>query len=277
MSFGSQQGSQTTVQNQEPWIGAQPYLMQGFGRASQLLGSNTPQYYPNSTVTPFSTQTSDALSQQEAIARQGSGLPGQAMDQLSATIGGEYLDPGNPHLAALTQRFGDEIGRSVDSRSIGSGRDVGSGAAESEYTRQLGNALAPVMFGQYGQERANQLNAVNQVPGAMAQRFADPAALAAVGAQREGLGEAQMADAVARWNFMQNLPAMKLQQFNEAIRGSGALGGTTSTMQPTSRNPLLTALGGASTGAGIGSLLAGQGQPTSALWPLLGGAAGYFG
>ena len=46
--------------------------------------------------------------------------------------------------------------------------------------------------------------------------------------------------------------------------------------QPTSRNPLGSALSGGLTGAGIGNLIAPKGEGSSALWPLLGGALGLF-
>lgn len=316
MSLGSQQGSSISVANSAPWNEAQPYLKQGFQRASQLLGSNAPAFFPTSTVTPHSVATTDSLRMIEDRARQGSPLVDQMQDELGSTIAGEYYtDPniagargmldktiagdymtaGNPYMDALTSRFSDDIGQAVNSRFIASGRDIGSGAAESEFTRQLANSMVPHMFanyerergnqlgatnaalGQYAQERARQMGAMDRVPAALAQDYTDAGMLGQVGASREALGEAQLADQIQRWNFEQNQPAMKLQQFNEAIRGAGALGGSVSNITPISRNPLGSALSGASTGAGIGSLLAGRGNSSSAMWPLLGAGLGLLG
>ena len=43
----------TQTQNTAPWSSQQPYLQQAFGQAQNLFQNWTPQYYPQSTVSPI--------------------------------------------------------------------------------------------------------------------------------------------------------------------------------------------------------------------------------
>lgn len=85
-------------------------------------------------------------------------------------------------------------------------------------------------------------------------------------------------DEVARWNFYNNLPQQQLQQYASGIYGSGNPGGTQSTTGPgSSTSPLVGALGGAVTGAGIAgaaNLFGTAGAAASPwLWPVIAGSA----
>src|SRR5262245_31573306 len=50
-------GTQTTIQKSDPWSGQQSYLTTAYEEAKKLLDNPAPQYYPNSTVVPFSPET----------------------------------------------------------------------------------------------------------------------------------------------------------------------------------------------------------------------------
>lgn len=54
--MGQSSGTETVTQNSEPWSQAQPYLQDIF-RNSQNLYQQGAEYYPGSTVVPFSNQT----------------------------------------------------------------------------------------------------------------------------------------------------------------------------------------------------------------------------
>lgn len=79
----------TTQTKSDPWSPQQPYLMQGFAEAQKQYESNNPQYFPGSTVVPFSSQTTQGLQQMQDIANN-SQLPGQAANQVSNTLQGNY-------------------------------------------------------------------------------------------------------------------------------------------------------------------------------------------
>lgn len=58
--MGQSSGTETVTQNSEPWSQAQPYLQDIF-RNSQQLYRQGAEYYPGSTVVPFSNQTEQGM------------------------------------------------------------------------------------------------------------------------------------------------------------------------------------------------------------------------
>lgn len=286
MSSGS--GSTTTVQNADPWKGAQPYLYDIMGQAQSLFNQSAGNtYYPGSTVVPFSPETQAGMGAITARATQGSPLTGAAQntlqstiqgdnltgpyygqsgvagDQLLSTIRGEYLDPTqNPAYGGLMQ----DVRNQVNSQFGAAGR-TGSGAHtgamtqammdsagrlyQQERQNQLGAASG--YYGSaadaYQRERTNQLNATQLAPTLAAQDYIDAQALLGVGAQREGLGQQYVDDQLARWNYAQQQPWQNLQNYSGLVTGMGGMGGTSSATQPGAQsNPIGGAIGGAMMG-----------------------------
>lgn len=192
------------------------------GTASSL--SAAPGAAPSSVI-PFSPETEQALSQQTQMAQ-----TSPVSNSLDATIRGDYLY-GGPGFDAAYQASADRIIPQVNSQFGTAGRS-GSGLAQGEMTRQLGNAFA----GQYGQERNNQMQALQMSPSV---RYSDMDRLSQVGGMREGL---QYEYAMEPWN--------RLGQYNSLVQGN--YGGTTTTTQPTYRNRTAGALGGAAAGSYFG-------------------------
>lgn len=179
-------GTQTTqtVEKSDPWEGQQPYLTKGFQNVESAFLNSTPQFYPGSTVTPYSPETNLALQLQTDRAINGSPIQEAGTNQLSDTLNGAYLGQArsqydNSPMAgyvkeALTPTLqgdflhgGDGFNSAVDaaSRKIipqvqsmfeKSGRS-NSGLAQIGMTQALGDSFAQ----QYGQERQNQLTAAN--------------------------------------------------------------------------------------------------------------------
>lgn len=308
MPGGGSQGSTTTVQNQDPWSGQQPFLSYGMQEAQNLYQSDTPQYFPSSTVTPFAAQTSQAMGAQEQRALGGSpleqeaqfqtllgagggylgGSGGVGQQQLEQTAGGAYTGAQNPNLGAVTQSISDVIQPGVASQFEGAGR-TGSQAHQTEYARQMANAVAPFAFGdygaerqlqmgaagalegQYGDERMRQMQAIQQAPGMAGIDYQNIGQLANVGAQQEAMGQAQLEDQIKRFNFEQLKPANKLAAYMQGIQGN--YGGTTSITSPTYRPPMAQGmLGGGLSGAAVGNMLGSQ----SPYYALGGAALGAF-
>ena len=83
--------------------------------------------------------------------------------------------------------------------------------------------------------------------------------LASVGGAREAQGGKELADTIARYDFGQNEPAARTQQFIQSIMSGGVVPGTQSTTQPYFTTPVWQqALGGAGAAAGIAGTLFGQ-------------------
>lgn len=91
------------IQNTEPWGAQKPYLEFGMQEAQNRYQSDNPQYYPDSTVVPFS-QTTQAGLQSGINAATNSTLPANAASQINSTLSGDYLQNPVSWASALTNQ-----------------------------------------------------------------------------------------------------------------------------------------------------------------------------
>jgi hypothetical protein len=282
--------TQTTIQKSEPWAQQIPYLVGDpkkgipglFPEANRLYQSAGPLYYQGQTVADMSPERAAALTAQAARAQTGSPLMTTSKAELGKTLGGAYLNA-NPYLQGaidaasrgVTRNYQDAVAPGIDSAFSLAGR-YGSGAhvaahdaAEKNLAAQLGDLAGNLGYQGYATERANMLNALNAVPAYAQADYADIAQLSDVGRQREAMAQALINDQIARWNFEQQMPADKLAQYAQLIRGD--FGGTQSTTAPYSSGAGI--LGGATSGAGLGSMFGPWGTGIGAV---LGGLLGAF-
>lgn len=269
MSSGgsSPAGTTTTTVNKDPWSVQQPFLEQGFGAAQQEFQQGPAQFFPDSTVIPFSQQTESALGLQEQRALGGSPLMGAAQNTLQSTIQGDFLNA-NPYRDEMFDALSGRVQSTVGSQFARAGR-TGSGGHQEATARALGDLGSQIYFADYARERGTQQDALGMAPGFANQDYFDIGQLANVGAAREGLGEQQLSDLISRWNFAQGSEQQNIADYMGLI--GGGYGGTQTTAQPFFRNRGAGILGGAATGAGVGSLF---GQP--GLGALGGGLLGLF-
>ena len=267
---GSSGGGTTTVQKADPWSGAQPYLTDVMKNAQQVYqNSANNQYYPGSTVVPFSPASNEALNMIQNRATQGSPLISSAQNELNKTISGGYLDPTND---PAYQTMMNDVTNQVNSQFGAAGR-TGSGMNQQALARGLaqgGSAL-------YDQERQRQMQGMLFAPQMANQDYYDAGMLGQVGAAQEQQAQNQLNDQVARYNYNQNLPLQNLQNYSSIINGYGGLGGTsTSTGSATSAsNPILGGLGGGLAGFMAGNMIMpGIGGLIGGGLGLLGGAFG---
>jgi len=241
-------GSQTTVQKADPWEGQQPYLKKGFEKAEELfLNKPAPQYYAGNTVVPFSPETETALNLTTQRALMGSPLQAAANNQLTGTLNGDYLYGGagfNAAVDAATRKAMPQINSQFERAGA-----FNSGLADVAKTQAVADAFAS----QYGDERANQQRAMLFAPQMMQQDYNDFQTLANVGAQREALSQAQLAEDVNRFNYNQLAPRQNLSEYMNLIQGN--YGGTQTSTSPLYRNQGAGFLGGAMSGAGLANSL----------------------
>jgi hypothetical protein len=171
---------------------------------------------------------------QAARATQGSPMNALAAQQLQASLGGQYLEQGNPYFAQMAQRVADTVTPQVNSQFAQAGR-YGSGAHGGALGQALGREIGALAYQNYGEERANQLRAAALAPQLAAQDYADIEQLAAVGAQREAMAQALINADIARFNFEQQLPFNKLAQYQDLI--SGTYGETRTATQQVRERP----------------------------------------
>lgn len=259
-------GQQTTVQKSEPWEGQKPYLNDTFIRAEQV--ANKPiEYYPGSTVTPFSGQTETALQAAEKRAVDGSPIQDMGREQMAQTLSGGYLNA-NPHLDAMYNRaarpvaenFRDAVSPGITGGAARAGR-YGSGMyqdmqskAQDNLGRTLGEMGTDIYGRAYESERGRMNDAIMAAPQYAQADYNDIAQLANVGSQREGLANQYLQDAIQRWNFAQNEPASRLGNYASMIQGN--YGRTETTSQPIYRQQGQSTLSQVLQGGLSGGLLA---------------------
>lgn len=248
-----QQVPTTTTTTNEPWAEQKPYLETGFERAGDVLNTPT-EYFPGNTVVPFSEQTEQGLQMQENRALGGSPLNALAQSGAMETMGGDYLSAGNPYFSDMATRIDATIRPQVQSAFEGAGRGRSAGVQEA-YTRAMGDAMAPLAFQSYGDERDRMLRTQAGAADMAQTDYQDIGQLMASGQTREAMDREGIADQMARFNYAQTEPSNRLAQYMGLI--SGSYGGTGTTQGTTpyyqqSSNPLLTGLGAVS---GLGGLL----------------------
>jgi hypothetical protein len=241
-------GGGSSTQKADPWSGQQEPLRQLY---SQAQGLQQQQYFPGSTVTPQSPETLQALNLQADQARSGGvGAP----QQLAQTLGGDYLY-GGPGFDAAMGAAQRTITPMVQGQFEKAGRFGGGLAKEAETS-----ALADAFAGLYGQERQRQMQAAAMAPSV---GYSDIAALSQVGGQREMFEQQMLQDQLNRWNFEQQSPYNRLAAQSQIIQG-GFPGG--SVTDPINRNRGAGALGGALSGAAMGtSIMPGWGTAIGAI------------
>lgn len=249
--MGGKSNETTTTQRNDPWAPAQPYLQNILGQANQLYNRGS-QYYPFSTVTPFSNQTESALTGIENMAGQPNqigadssnalrGILNGSNPALSATANGDYLN-NNPHLHEMFGALSGDVTDAVNGQFSLAGR-TGSPAHAGEMTKELGN-LGAMIYGQdYARERQNQLSAAGQLqsgqlaglglaPSVTDQQYDPLNRLAGVGAARENQGRQTLQDLMSRWDFSQNAPWQNLGRFASLVNPIAGQYGTSTSTQP---------------------------------------------
>ena len=240
MSKGGGNTRQVQSSTVEPPAFQKPFIEYGLSQAKQLYESETPEYYPGSTVVGYSPESEMALRgiRQQAIS--GSPFIQGVQDVVMQNLMGT-----NPLQSAAFRPVIEQ----VEAQTSKAGR-YGSGYQQAA----LAQALAPMAL-------QAQQQAIAQAPAARQFGMADLETLAQVGAAREAQQGAELAADIERFQFEQARPQEKLAQYLAATRG-GDLGQTTYEAQQ--RQPLTSILGSGLAGAELGQM-AGIGGGTGAL------------
>ncbi len=240
MSDDKPTGTGTTVVNNDPWSGQRPYLSKGFATAEQFL-NNPVQAYPNSTVVPQHSATTQALSGIRDRATSGSSLLRSGQDTIGAaargdyigqtpgseglrgiasgdyigqtpgtqglqdTASGAYLD-GNPHLQGIIDKAIRTSRAATDAQFAGSGR-YGSGLHKGMAQDRMAEITSGVLAPAYESERNRMFNAqgsLANIGGAeRSAQFGAQGSLANIGGSERSaqLGAAQQAPGMANYDY----------------------------------------------------------------------------
>jgi len=255
-----------------PWNVQQPYLKFLFDQAKKTYGSGGPDYYPDSTVAPFSPMQETGLGMLENRATQGSPVNQAAQGYTTDVLQGDYLNS-NPYLDETFDRAAGSVRRNMDSQFARSGR-YGSGNHEAIMGESLADLGNRIYGGNYQSERDRQSRTLGFSPNIANQDYTDINQMLQGGGMVQNQAQNILSDDVNRFNYYENRPEQNLQDYMSFIRGD--YGGTTesTSQQPMySNSPAQNALGYGLTGYSVAENIPGL-APYSGL---IGGAAGLMG
>jgi hypothetical protein len=226
IAMGSKTAQATTTTNTSPWSGQQPYLTDQFKAAKNLYDTNTPSYFPNSTVAGFSPEQQQAQTLGAQRATQGNEGMKYAQNYNNDQLQGKYLNS-NPYQDAVYGNISQKVLPSVNSQFSNSGR-YGSGLHADTETRALTEAYAPYASQQYDQGIQNMNAAANRAPTFAANDYTDISALNDIGQQKQGLAQNELQDAMNRFNYNRDFNANNLAQYAGFTGGNYGSQGTSS-------------------------------------------------
>jgi hypothetical protein len=256
-------GTQVTTTN--PPAYQLPYLQEGLGGARGLFQQGGPQQYGGNTVVPFSPQSEAAMQGIEQRAAGGSPVMQGAQSHVTDTLGGKFLNQGNPYLDTAIKRAADTSYNTLTSQFARAGRNVNAAAP---LQADMLTDITSRMYGDaYDAERNRQTQALAYASPLAEADYRDLAALQGVGQQVEGKAGEIIGDNVSRWNYDQQRPGNTLDDFLRRV--SGNIGSQSTTQLPdVYRNRTAGAAGGALAGYQMG-----EGSPW---WTLAGGLLGAY-
>jgi len=209
-----------------------PYVEFGLGEAKNLYQGTSPQYYAGKTYVDPSTNTLSALSAAGNRAMMGNPLLPAAQRQQQAVIGGQYLNS-NPYFnqalagasQGATQVYNDAIKSSQGSTSMagryGSGvsADIQNRAANT-LSNTLANKYGELAYQNYNTERGRQEAAVAGAPALANADYTDINQLLKTGQAQEDYANTALQADINRFNYNENLPTAKLNQYAQYLSGT---------------------------------------------------------
>lgn len=248
--FSSEKATSTATTTAEPWKAQKPYIIKGMKDAQTLYKNYNPKYYAGNPVAGFNGDQNKAFQMTRNIAKYGDKNVNAAGAYNRDVLGGKYLNS-DPNQDMVYQNIQSHVMPSVNTQFANSGR-YGSGLHSDTMARGLTEAYAPYASQQYQQGMARMDQAAQFAPQLANERWKSVNALSAVGGQRQDLAQKENEDAMARWNYYQDLPYQKLNQYMSTIGGN--YGNTTTSAQPYYKPSTFSQiLGGLGTIAGLGA------------------------
>jgi len=233
---GQSQTSQTGI---DPIL--KPYVSYGLGEAKKLYQGASPQYYAGQTYVDPSANTTSALTAAGNRALQGNPLLPAAQQQQQDVISGQYLNS-NPYFnqalagasQGATQTYMDAIKAAQGGASM-AGR-YGSGVsadlqnrAANTLSNTLANKYGDLAYQNYNAERARQEAASGLAPTLANADYTDINQLLKTGQAQEDYANTALQADINRFNYNENLPTAKLNQYAQYLSGTPQGSTTTST------------------------------------------------
>lgn len=208
-AFGG--GSSSSTTKSDPWSGQQPYLTDVMSQAQNQYNNFTPQYYPQSTVAGFNQGQTSAIG-----ATENTGLNGSPAMNAAQTSTANILTGDPAHNQAIAAGVVPQL-----ESQFAQGNAMNSPAAAYAVSQGLGTALLN-----------DQNQAANTAQGLFASQLGGQQAAFGAGQAQQTQDQSALTDVVNRWNFGQQQPYSKLNQYSNLV--GGQYGGTSTSTQPQS-------------------------------------------
>lgn len=222
-------GSTTSSTNTTPWSGQTAFLSgtnnanlaaptstqqnppSVFNSAAQLYenSGDYPQYYANSTVTPFNSMETGSINGLYNTGMNGTG----ALNAANTDV--QNILSGNP---AMNQSIAASVVPGLESQFT-QGNSMNNPAAVYAVSNGLSNALLQ-----------NQLSAAGTAQNLYNTQLGGQQAALTAGQAQQTQDQSALTDQVNRWNYNQQLPFNMLNQYANTVNGQ--YGSTGSTTQP---------------------------------------------
>lgn len=232
------------------------------------FAAHVPQRYPGSTIAPF--DPSQVAGQEAALGAAGT-QQGLATSGAAATnnLLGNIWDPAfNPNLQGainaatrpITQNLTENQlpairGEAIKTGNFGGSRQgIAEGIASRGASQAIGDTSAKVAQGEYETNINAQLKALGLLPTVQGAQTQPAQTTSAVGDVRQNMAQAQLGQNVNNFNYDQIAPFLQSKELLSLVQGLPG-GSTVSTGNTSTANPAMSSLGGAASGATLGSLL----------------------
>lgn len=240
-SSGSGKSTSTTNSVANPWKGATPYLSGTGEGGSAGLGSdiqgllpsayneimqNPQPFYPGQTYADFSPESMQSLQSIYARGAGGSPTTNAANAEAQQTLSGSYLNAGNPYFQNMANSIGDTTQQQLASRFASSGRTMGSPAEMQTFSREMANALAPIQYQNYANERNNMMDMTKAAPLLAQNDYVDLNAARQAGAEYDAQQQKSIDEAMQRFSWPYTEPMNRLGTYGNLVMGSAGLGQT---------------------------------------------------
>lgn len=250
---------QTTTQQMNPWSGAVPLIKDAMSGVQQAgVEGFRVNPYEGPRVAQYSPETMAGINALGATAN--NPLTPASSNALLSNLNMQdtYRD-----FDTIRGTVGDNVKSQLASTFAGGG--INSGLAQDTYSRALGEALAGVEYGAYGDAKARQMQALGLAPTIAGMGRADAGAQLTAGGMLDQQNQANIGADMARYYEGENADMDALKQYSALASGFGGLGSTGSETSPTGKNIF-------SAGAtGLGTYGALIGNPATAPFALGGG------
>jgi hypothetical protein len=236
-------GGQTTTQKADPWSGVQPYLLEGYGRASSLYApGNGPELFPGQMYVGNDPLTSQSRQMTLDYAQGQMGNDVNAMRGGYGTLLGAADVMNNPMLAQAAQgairpvaeQLTEQILPNIRGGAVQTGQYGGSrqglaeGTAIGKATRAMGDITANMYSNAYQQGLGTVGGALSMAPQMLQLSQAPAQAIGQVGALNEADAQKALQEQMYRHEYEQKQPYSQLSDYLQLLQGAAPYGSQTS-------------------------------------------------